>query len=404
MIFLLAWRNIWRNKARSLVIMGSIALGLFAGIAVLSLYKGMMTSRIRTVIDEELGHLQLHHPQFGEDYEPIYAIPDAGAVARRLKVMPGVAMVVSRSVAQGMLSTPTGSSGVLIRGIMPAEENSFTFLEQKIVEGRYLSDKKDGEIIIGSKLADKMKLKSGRKIVLTFTDTANGIVSGAFRISGIYRSSNSALDERIVFIQKYELNALHEYEGAVQEIAVKLQHDGALDTMMAWVKNANPALLVESWKELSPETDFMVKAVDDYSYIIMIIIMVALAFGILNTMLMAVMERSRELGMMMALGTGRLRMFALVMTETIMLTLLGAPIGLLAAWLTVGYYHGAGLDLTGMGEDMMRSFGFSTMVYPTFPSDKLAAVMLIVTATALLSGIMPALKVLHMRPVDAIRN
>ena len=404
MIFLLAWRNIWRNKARSLVIMGSIALGLFAGIAVLSLYKGMMTSRIRTVIDEELGHLQLHHPQFGEDYEPIYAIPDAGAVARRLKVMPGVAMVVSRSVAQGMLSTPTGSSGVLIRGIMPAEENSFTFLEQKIVEGRYLSDKKDGEIIIGSKLADKMKLKSGRKIVLTFTDTANGIVSGAFRISGIYRSSNSALDERIVFIQKYELNALHEYEGAVQEIAVKLQHDGALDTMMAWVKNANPALLVESWKELSPETDFMVKALDDYSYIIMIIIMVALAFGILNTMLMAVMERSRELGMMMALGTGRLRMFALVMTETIMLTLLGAPIGLLAAWLTVGYYHGAGLDLTGMGEDMMRSFGFSTMVYPTFPSDKLAAVMLIVTATALLSGIMPALKVLHMRPVDAIRN
>lgn len=404
MIFLLAWRNIWRNKARSLVIMGSIALGLFAGIAVLSLYKGMMTSRIRTVIDEELGHLQLHHPQFGEDYEPIYAIPDAGAVARRLKVLPGVAMVVSRSVAQGMLSTPTGSAGVLIRGIMPAEENSFTFLEQKIVEGRYLSDKKDGEIIIGSKLADKMKLKSGRKIVLTFTDTANGIVSGAFRISGIYRSSNSALDERIVFIQKYELNALHEYEGAVQEIAVKLQHDGALDTMMAWVKNANPALLVESWKELSPETDFMVKAVDDYSYIIMIIIMVALAFGILNTMLMAVMERSRELGMMMALGTGRLRMFALVMTETIMLTLLGAPIGLLAAWLTVGYYHGAGLDLTGMGEDMMRSFGFSTMVYPTFPSDKLAAVMLIVTATALLSGIMPALKVLHMRPVDAIRN
>ena len=250
MIFLLAWRNIWRNKARSLVIMGSIALGLFAGIAVLSLYKGMMTSRIRTVIDEELGHLQLHHPQFGEDYEPIYAIPDAGAVARRLKVLPGVAMVVSRSVAQGMLSTPTGSAGVLIRGIMPAEENSFTFLEQKIVEGRYLSDKKDGEIIIGSKLADKMKLKSGRKIVLTFTDTANGIVSGAFRISGIYRSSNSALDERIVFIQKYELNALHEYEGAVQEIAVKLQHDGTLDTMMAWVKNANPALLVESWKEL----------------------------------------------------------------------------------------------------------------------------------------------------------
>ena len=404
MIFLLAWRNIWRNKARSLVIMVSIALGLFAGVAVLSLYKGMMTSRIRMVIDEEVGHFQIHHPQFVKDFEPAYTIHQAQQVVRQLKLMPEVTNVVERSVAQGMLSTPTGSSGVQIRGINPVEEGRFSLPENKIFEGKGLDENKHGEILIGKKLADKMKLKIRSKIVLTFTDTANEIVSSAFRIAGIYRSANSSLDEKIVYIQKQELNALHGFEGSVHEIVVKIHQDEALDQFMVSIRKKFPGLLIESWKDISPETDFMVKSANDYSYILMIIIMIALAFGILNTMLMAVMERARELGMMMALGTGRLRMFAMVMFETLMLSLLGAPVGIVSGWVIVGYYNRNGLDISGMGKDMMQSFGFSTMVYPSFPSEKLVAVTLIVTVTALLSGILPALKVLNMRPVDAIRN
>jgi ABC-type antimicrobial peptide transport system permease subunit len=148
----------------------------------------------------------------------------------------------------------------------------------------------------------------------------------------------------------------------------------------------------------------MAKTMDDYSYIIMTIIMIALAFGIINTMLMAIMERTREIGMMAALGTSRLRMFMMVVLETVYLTLLGAPIGISMGWLLSTYYGKKGLDLSGMGEEMMRSFGFSTLVYPSFPSEKIISILLIVAGTALLASIFPAIKALRMKPIDALRT
>ncbi|WP_250631905.1 ABC transporter permease [Rhodoflexus caldus] len=403
-IWLMAWRNIWRNKMRSLVIMFSIALGLFAGIAVLALYKGMMKSRIRTVIDEEIGHLQIHQPQFKDDYEPVFLIPDAEKIVRQLQALPQVKQVALRSLAQGMLSTPTGSTGVQINGIVPEEEYDFSSLRQKIAEGEGFNPEKRNQVLIGRKLADKMKLKTGSKLVLTFTDTANNIVAGAFRVAAVFQSTNTALDERNVYVRQSELNALLGIGEGVHEIAVLLHRDEDVAPVLTQIRQQTAPLRCESWQEISPETNLMVKTVDDYSYIIMIIIMVALAFGIVNTMLMAIMERTREIGMMAALGTGRLRIFLLVLTETVLLTLAGAPVGIAIGWAVSTYYSYKGLNLAGMGEDMMGSFGFRTMVYPEFPGERIVSVLIIVVATALIASILPAVKALRMKPIDALRN
>jgi len=402
MIVQLAWRNIWRNKMRSLVIMCSIALGLFAGMAVLALYKGMMNSRVRTVIDEEVGHLQIHHPQFKKDYEPGYWIVPASSITSQLKKIPGIKAVAERSVVQGMLSTPTGSAGVQIYGIDASVEMSFSSLKEKIQEGKGFTGKPH-EIILGKKLAEKMKLKLNSKLVLTFSDSSNTLISGAFKVKAIYQSHNTKLDEQRVYIKKQELNALLGMEYATHEIAVLLQKDEDLDGIAQQLKLNYPGLLTETWKDISPETDLMVKTVDDYSYIIMIIIMLALAFGIINTMLMAIIERTREVGMMTALGTSRLRTFLLVLTETVFLTIAGTPIGFATGWIVTNYFHQRGLDLSGMGKEMMGSFGFRTMVYPEFPADKLPYVLLIVVGTAVLSGLFPALRALRMKPIDALR-
>ena len=121
-------------------------------------------------------------------------------------------------------------------------------------------------------------------------------------------------------------------------------------------------------------------------------------------MLMAVLERTKDIGMMMALGMRKLKIFFLIVMETIILTTAGAPIGMLDAWLTNNYYHEHGMDWSGMGKEMMSSFGFSTMLYPEFPVDKILGVLIIVVATAIGSCIMPALKALRLQPVDAIRK
>ena len=164
-----------------------------------------------------------------------------------------------------------------------------------------------------------------------------------------------------------------------------------------------PQVLVETWKDISPETDLMVKTVDDYSYIIMVIIMLALAFGIINTMLMAIVERTREMGMMTALGTSKQRIFLLVLTETVLLTLAGTPVGTAGGWLLTRYFHQRGLDLSGMGKEMMASFGFRTMIYPEFPTEKIVYILLIVVGTALLAALLPAIKALRLKPIDAMR-
>ena len=389
---------------RSIVIMLSIAIGLFAGVAVLALYKGMMKSRVRTVIDAEIGHLQLHDSSFKKDYDPKFIISNGEQIMTFIATLPDIKLFASRSITNGMLATTTGSTGVQIYGVVPDKEYEASQLKNKIIEGQIFSTTKRNELMIGKKLAKKMKLKINSRVVLTFTDTTDEIVSAAFRVTAIYQSDNAPLDEKNVYVKLNELNSLLGTGKAFHEIVLLLNHDKDLYTVQKQLQQKFPGYLVESWKEISPESELLVNTVNQYSYIILIIIMFALAFGIINTMLMSILERTREIGMMMALGTNRLKIFFLVLLETIFLTLAGTPVGILISWLTIYYYHDHGLDLSGMGREMMSSFGFGTMVYPEFPADKLAGILIIVTGTAIISCLFPAIKALKLRPIEALRR
>jgi ABC-type lipoprotein release transport system permease subunit len=404
MIFLLAWRNIWRNKARSIVIMLSVAIGIFAGMGVLALYKGMMKSRIRTVIDSEVGHLQIQHPEFKNDYHPSFVLPDGNLLLNRIQALPDVKIAAPRSIVQGMLVTTTSSAGVQINGVVPELEYATSQLKQKIQTGEGFHPDKKNEILIGKKLADKMKLKQGSKLVLTFSDATDNLVSAAFRVAGIYQSGNTPLDELNVYVTLSALNELLLTGDSYHQIAILLKNDETLTQAAAQLQQLDPSLLVESWKELSPETDLMVNTIDQYSYIIMLIILIALAFGILNTMLMSVLERTREIGMMVALGTSRIKVFLLVFMETVFLTIAGLPVGLLQSWLVILYFQKHGLDLSGMGEEMLASFGYGTMIYPSFPGEKLFPILMMVIGTAVFSCLLPVVKALRLNPVEALKR
>lgn len=386
------------------MIMLSVAIGLMSGISVLALYEGMMVNRVRRVIDSEVSHVQLHHPQFKIDYHPRFIIPNSKDVMEKIRSYPNVKFVAPRSVTQGMLITTTGSTGVQVNGIIPSMERNISQLNKKIIEGDGFHENKKNEIIIGKKLADKMKLRNGSKLVLTFTDSSDNIVSSAFRVAAIYQSGNAPLDEVNVYLLMNTLNELLLTGDASHEIAVLLHSDQQVKDMENALVSAYPSLLVETWKEISPETDFMARTIDDYSYIIMMIILIALAFGILNTMLMSVLERTREIGMMVALGTSRTKIFLLVFLETVFLTIAGTPVGILVSWTIINYYNSKGLDISFMGEDLMESFGYDPLIYPSFPWEQLAIVMLMVIGTAVLSCLFPAMKALRLQPVEALRR
>lgn len=404
MILLMAWRNIWRNKMRSVIIMLSVAFGLLAGIAVLALYKGMLHSRVHVLIYDEVSHIQVHDTSFKKDFEPVYTISNYSNITQALHADPRVKSIALRSITTGMLTSTSGSAGIQINGIEWDAENAVSGLQRKIVQGKGLDAAPKNGLMIGKKLADKMKLNTGTKVVLTFTDSSGSMVSGAFKVGAIYQSSNSQLGERNVYIKKQTLNELLNIGDNSHEIAVILYRDEDAPGVKQTLATRFPGYQIETWKELSPETELMTNTVDIYSYIIIVIIMFALAFGIVNTMLMAILERTREIGMMIALGMSRAKIFSLILLETLLLTITGTPIGLAIAWGLIFYFNRQGLDLSGMGKEMMRNFGYETLIYPEFPADKIIPILLIVVGTALVSCLLPAIRAVKLEPVKALNR
>lgn len=235
----MAWRNVWRNKTRSLIIMISVAIGLFAGLFVLGLYEGMMSERVRTVIDTEVAHLQVHHPEFKKDYDPKFTI-DENLLENELKKIPEIKAFSNRVLAQGMLATTTGTSGVQIIGIDLEDEKEVSRVDLKVKEGELLDPGKKNGILIGKKLAGKMKLKVASKLVLTFTDIENTVTSGAFRVTGIYQTINTPLDERIVYVNRATLMDDLGLRESSHEIAVILNKDEDLDLVKNGVQAQFP--------------------------------------------------------------------------------------------------------------------------------------------------------------------
>lgn len=417
MILMLAWRNIWRNPVRSLVIIISVAAGLFAAISVLALYDGMVMTRMRTVIDSETGHIQVHDPLFKQDLEPAYVINDLDKWSGLLNKDPQVKYWTRRVVTTGMIATPTGSAGVQINGIDIQKEIPVSNLDKKLQAGAKLISEDDSllagkssgltdgrSILVGRKLAIKLKLEMGDKVVLTMTDKDANMVSAAMRIRGIYQSRNTPLDELNVYVRDQDLAELLGVPGKAHELVIIAVSDDSITGIHKRYTSMFPGAKVETWKELSPETQLMIDTVDSYSYIIVIIILIALSFGIVNTMMMSVLERRKEIGMMTALGIGGLRMMLMVLAETVFLSVVGVPVAIAAGWITVAYFQRNGLDLSGMGEDLMQSFGYESVIYPSFPVEKLPAIIALVFISALLASIIPSLKSVNINPAQALQK
>lgn len=404
MLIEIAWRNIWRNKSRSLIVMSSVGLGIWAGIFILAFSWGLYKNNINESVYKQLSHIQIHHPNFEDENDAKFSIKGTETILSKLRSNPEVASASLRVITTGMISSPTLASGVKIYGIDPIIEQKQITLDKNVRQGHYFESDKKNEILIGEKLAEKHKLKLKSKVVLTFTDINSEIISGAFRVGGIYRSKNTSLDEIIVYVRQDHLKDLLELErDEGNEIAILLNNGEQLDIIKNMVKEMVPDYQVKDWKELSPELGMIIESFNIYTYIITGIILLALTFGIVNTMLMSVLERIKELGMLMAIGLNKRKIFFMIMLESFFLTVIGSPIGLLFGWLTVNILGKTGINLHMFSEGL-ASFGFSAMVYPDLDYDKYMIIVTMCLITALVSAIYPAYKSLQLNPSEAIRK
>ncbi len=407
MLISIAWRNVWRNKLRSGIIITAITLGLIAGIFSTAVYEGMVIQRVDKVIMSELSHIQIHEPGFRNSMELTGFIPNAASIASKVDDIEGVEGVSNRIIVYSMVSSAETGAGVKITGIIPKEEKKVSNIHTKLVEGNYFGEdtrsKRIKPIVIGQKLAEKLKVHLGSKVVITLQDVNNNLTGAPFRVKGIFNTLSIVFDEGNVYVRYEDLRALTGLpDGAAHEIAILAMNNEMAEVLKPKVEAVAPGLEVLTWINLSPEMNYLNEAMDLYLYIFIVIILFALLFGIINTMLMAVLERTKEIGMLMAIGMNKLRVFVLIMYETVFLTLTGGLLGVILGALISIYFETHKIDLSLWAEGYME-LGYDPFVYTSLEYGMLGNVTIMVLITGVLASIYPAWKALSYNPADALR-
>lgn len=403
MLFKIAWKNVWRSRGRSLVVIGSIVVGIWALLFGTGFMNGFLVGYMADIINNDISNIQIHNPEFKKDYDVKYFIKDGHQKAETIRTWEGVRGATTRTIVSGMISSPKKAAGVQIRGIDLENEAIVTHLDSLIAEGTYFEDVKRNPIIIGSKLAENLSAKLKSKVVLTFNDGNGNITAGAFRVVGIVKSSSLAISEMYAYVRQSDITRLVGIGDKIHEIAVVTDPQMDESAIVDKYKATFTGDQAQTWKETAPELAVMSEMYGSMLYVLMGIIMTALVFGIVNTMLMAVLERFRELGMLMAVGMNKLRVYLMILVETVFLGLVGAPIGLFVGWATIKYYTINGVDLSQYSEGL-ESFGYSSILYPYLDNNVYFIVTVGVIVTAVIGALYPAWKAIKLKPVEALHK
>lgn len=401
MLIKIAWRNIWRNKVRSFVVITAIGLGLWAGVFVTAFVQGMMVSKIDAIIEVEVAHIQYHQKEFREDLKTSLFIPNSAEKLAELKNDERVVGAAGRLISMAMLGSANKSGSVRVVGVDPQKEKLVSVLHQKVQEGAYFEGIKRNPVLISAEIAEKYKLKLRSKLVLTVQDVDGEITAGAFRVVGIYKTDNNMYDGFNLFVRNSDLRKLNKIENEYHEIAALVTHQDLAESVATEYQNKYMDLEILSWLDLATGMRLMSEVIGLYLYIIVGIVLMALLFSIVNTMLMAVLERVKELGMLMAVGMNKSKVFAMIMIETVFMCMMGAPTGLIISWLMINYFGEHGVDLSGAAYE---DAGFASTVYPYLEYQSYVEVTIMVLVMAILAAIYPAIKALRLNPANAIRK
>ena len=399
----ISWRNVWRNKLRSIVVIVSVVFGILGGIIMIAMSYGLNEERMNNAVETYLSHIQIHNESFSEDYNIKHTIDNLEAIENAINNDSRVVSYSKRIIINGMMSNSNGSYGIQVKGVDPAEEIKVTNTYEKLIEGEYFKSKRDNTILVGKKLADRLNLKIKSKVVITFQDANYDLTSLLYRVEGIFRSGNSRYDEANVFVKNISIsNNLSGFSG-YHEIPILLTDINLRNEVKSDLIPYSSDNIIEAWDDISKDLAYANEMLAAVLYIFMMIILSGLSFGIVNTMLMAILERKKEIGMLMSIGMSRYKIFLMICFETIFLSIVALPFGLIFSYLIVEYYAVVGIDLS-IVEAGLENFGVGTRMYFKVPDEQYFIVSIMVFIIAVISSIFPSMRALKINPVEATKT
>jgi ABC-type lipoprotein release transport system permease subunit len=400
-LMMLAWRNLWRNHRRTIIMLSAISVGVWAMIFMTALTQGMVNEMIKDGISVLPGHVQVHHPDYRDDpnINNLIAMPDEKLSAAFAAA--GFEQWATRIKVPAVITSERESRGVTLLGIDPARERELTFVDYADVDGRFLEDAADNGVVIGRKLAETLETEVGKRIVIMSQDPDNDIADRGFRVVGLFGANMESYEENYVFAGKSTIQKLLGVGDHVTE-AVALGDDyrnvdAVYDKVAAIVDNG---VVVNRWTDLDSYLGTMLKVMDGFVLIWVIVIFLALSFGLVNTLVMAVFERVREIGLMLALGMKPSSILGQIILESMLLLVSGLAIGNLLAWASIIPLK-SGIDISIVAEGM-EMMGAASVLYPQLRVEDVVLANVVVLVLGFLASLSPAWRASRYQPIEAI--
>ena len=405
-IFCLAWRNLWRHPRRTWLTTGAMLFSNVLLVFMISFQFGTYDLMINNTLQAFTGHMQVQAPGYKDDHKMRQLVRGAESLAQKIRTDTGLDTVAVRGEAFGLASSEDRSFGIRVIGVQPEFETRVSTIPGLVKDGRFLGDNAAAEIVVGGVLARNLKISLGDEITLLGSGPDGSFAAGVAVLVGIFESGVADIDRSIAEIPLGYFQDTFYMQDAAHAIVINAPELALQDVTFATIQPMIPqdgSVVLHDWNALQPGLKQAIQADMSSAFFMYGILVILVAFSVLNTQLMSVLERTREFGIMMSLGLRPGKLGRLVMLETALMGLIGLTLGALLGSLLTLWFTFNGLTIPGM-EDMAMQFNLPSRIYPVPTAMTVMLGPATVFAFTLVAAVYPALRLHRLQPVEAMRS
>ncbi len=406
MLLKLAWLNIWRNKRRTIITATSVFFAVLLAIIFRSLTDGIYDNMIHNVVSYSSGYLQIHQKGYWDEQSIDNTFEEDEQLYQELLKNPNVTHLIPRLQTFALASYADKTKGVLILGIDPTKEKVVNNLHEKIIDGQYIENVNENAVVLGEGLASQLKLKVNDKLVFLGQGYHASSAAGKYKVKGLVKLGAIELNNNVVYMPLKQSQFMHGAENRLSSISVMLDKTKNLEKLkQSLQKSIDPDTYeVMTWKEMMPEMDQFIEADSTGHYIIIGILYFIISFGLFGTLLMMIFERKHELGILIAIGMKKRLLATILLLESILISLIGCFVGIIAGILVVKWFTINPIHLTGEIKEVYEDYGIESIIYFSSQEKIFIVQTLIVLILSVLLAFYPGYKVMKLKPVEAINS
>ena len=403
----IAWRNVWRNPRRSILTASAVIFSCVLLIFMVSLQMGSYSSMIDSAVKIQTGHLQVQAKGYQKDGRIRQVIPHPERVSELLSKDPLVDAFTFRSRAFALVSSKDRTYGAMVVGVDPKGEERVSTIPSVVRRGSYFTTEDEAHVVLGEILADNLSVGLGDELVILGQGYDGSVAANVLNVKGIFSSGQTDFDRNVIEIPLSVFQNTFSMGDAVHEIVITSVDLEQVDVLASRLNREleglpdGKDLIALTWEELMPGLEQMIR-IDMFSaYIFYGILIVVVAFSIMNTFITAIMERTRELGVLLAVGVRRSRLIRMVLMESVFLTMLGVTAGVVLGLALTSYFEVHGINM-GVSSEVLGEYGLPSVIKPKITLGSAISGPLIVFVVTLCTAVFPALRILKLRIVKAL--